>query len=148
MSWIAHPMLLWGLLLAAVPIIIHLLNRRRYRTVRWAAMDFLRAAFKKNQKRLRIENLLLLSGDHAKFGDQPDARPRRAPGDERPALPVPRFEADGALGDACRQAQTGERMAAGRGRRKRRKGRRLVPRERLRFDGAGGWRRHRSRSAP
>ncbi len=60
MSSFIHPGMLFGLALAAVPIIIHLLNRRRYRTVRWAAQDFLRAAFKKNQKRLRIENLLLL----------------------------------------------------------------------------------------
>ncbi|MHC4473674.1 MAG: BatA domain-containing protein, partial [Planctomycetota bacterium] len=60
MSAFLHPAMLWGLLLAAVPILIHLLSRRRYRTVRWAAMEFLRAAFKKNQKRLRIENLLLL----------------------------------------------------------------------------------------
>ena len=60
MSAFLHPAMLWGLLLAAVPVIIHLLNRRRYRTVRWAAMDFLRAAYRKNQRRLRFENLLLL----------------------------------------------------------------------------------------
>ncbi len=60
MNSFIHPGMLFGLLLAAVPIIIHLLNRRRYKTIRWAAQDFLKAAFKKNQKRLRIENLLLL----------------------------------------------------------------------------------------
>ncbi len=60
MSAFLNPGLLWLLALGAVPIVIHLLNRRRYRTVRWAAQEFLRAAFRKNQKRLRVENLLLL----------------------------------------------------------------------------------------
>jgi Aerotolerance regulator N-terminal/von Willebrand factor type A domain len=55
-----NPALFWGLSLAAIPIIIHLFNRRRYRRLEWAAMDFLLAALKKNQRRLRIENLLLL----------------------------------------------------------------------------------------
>jgi hypothetical protein len=44
----------------AVPIIIHLLNRRRYKIVTWAAMRFLLAAQKQNSRRLRIEQLLLL----------------------------------------------------------------------------------------
>ncbi len=43
-----------------VPIIIHLLNRRRYKIVTWAAMRFLLAAQKQNSRRLRIEQLLLL----------------------------------------------------------------------------------------
>ncbi len=45
----------------AVPIIIHLLNRRRYRVVVWAAMRFLLQAEKKNAKRMRIEQLVLLA---------------------------------------------------------------------------------------
>jgi hypothetical protein len=45
----------------AVPIIIHLLNRRRYRVVVWAAMRFLLAAERKNAKKMRIEQLLLLA---------------------------------------------------------------------------------------
>src|SRR5262249_24429904 len=45
----------------AVPIIIHLLNRRRYRVVIWAAMRFLLNAEKKNAKKMRIEQLLLLA---------------------------------------------------------------------------------------
>lgn len=44
----------------SVPIIIHLLNRRRFRVVTWAAMQFLLAAQKKNSRRMRIEQLLLL----------------------------------------------------------------------------------------
>ena len=37
-------MLLAALPLVALPIIIHLINQRRYQTVRWAAMMFLLAA--------------------------------------------------------------------------------------------------------
>ncbi|MCS7046588.1 MAG: BatA domain-containing protein, partial [Gemmataceae bacterium] len=44
----------------SVPIIIHLLNRRRYRIVTWAAMRFLLAAVKQNTRRLRLEQLILL----------------------------------------------------------------------------------------
>lgn len=52
---------LWLLPLAAVPIIIHLLNRRRFNTVKWAAMDFLLAAMKRNRRRLRMEHWLILA---------------------------------------------------------------------------------------
>src|SRR5262249_48898344 len=45
----------------AIPIIIHLLNRRRYRVMDWAAMRFLLAAQRKNAKRLRLEQWLLLA---------------------------------------------------------------------------------------
>src|SRR5579885_1286225 len=45
----------------AIPIIIHLLNRRRFKVVTWAAMRFLLAAQKKNSRRMRIEQLLLLA---------------------------------------------------------------------------------------
>src|SRR3978361_2390360 len=50
-----------GLLLAGLPILIHILNRRRYRTVEWAARDFLLRAMRKNRKRLRFEQWLLLA---------------------------------------------------------------------------------------
>src|SRR5579871_6124133 len=46
---------------AAVPVVIHLLNRRRYRIVDWAAMRFLLAAQKQNLRRLRLEQWLLLA---------------------------------------------------------------------------------------
>src|SRR5690606_25771676 len=41
-------------------IIIHLLNKRRFKIVDWAAMDFLLDADKRNRRRVRLENLLLL----------------------------------------------------------------------------------------
>jgi len=56
----AHPAILGGLALAALPIIIHLLNRRRFKTMEWAAMDFLLKAAVRNRRRVRLENLLLL----------------------------------------------------------------------------------------
>ncbi len=55
-----QPGLLWGAALLLVPLIIHLLNRRRYLRKSWAAMEFLLAAFKRVRRRVRLENLLLL----------------------------------------------------------------------------------------
>lgn len=54
------PMMLWGLLLAAVPIIIHLLFRRRYRRIDWAPMHYLKISIQRNRRRIRLEQLLLL----------------------------------------------------------------------------------------
>src|SRR6266568_3463820 len=56
----------WAALLAAagaaaVPVIIHLLHRNRYRIVQWAAMRFLLAAQRKNTKRMRLEQWVLLA---------------------------------------------------------------------------------------
>src|SRR5918911_1098569 len=45
----------------SIPIIIHLLNRKRFRVVTWAAMRFLLAAQRKNARKLRLEQLLLLA---------------------------------------------------------------------------------------
>lgn len=50
-----------GALLVGVPILIHILNRRRFKTVSWAAMDFLLRAMKKNRRRLRFEQWILLA---------------------------------------------------------------------------------------
>ncbi|MDB5353296.1 MAG: N-terminal double-transrane protein [Planctomycetota bacterium] len=57
----ANPFLLWGLAGASLPIIIHLLNKRKFREERWAAMRFLMAAMRKNQKRVKVEQWLLLA---------------------------------------------------------------------------------------
>jgi hypothetical protein len=51
---------LFGLAAVAIPIIIHLLNRFQVREVTWAAMRFLRESLQKNQRRLQLEDLLLL----------------------------------------------------------------------------------------
>jgi hypothetical protein len=55
------PLMLWGLAGASLPIIIHLLNRRKFREMRWAAMRFLLSAIRKNQRRVRIEQWILLA---------------------------------------------------------------------------------------
>ncbi len=56
----SSPLLLSGLVLASIPIVIHLLHRRRYVETPWAAMRFLLEATKKQSRRMRIENLILL----------------------------------------------------------------------------------------
>lgn len=59
LGW-GSPIMLWGALAVAIPILIHLLNRRRYVVRPFAAMAFLQQAFARRRKRLRMENLLLL----------------------------------------------------------------------------------------
>ena len=54
------PLLVWGTLLGAIPIIIHLLNRRRFRRVEWAPMRHLKLTIRRNRRRIQIEQLLLL----------------------------------------------------------------------------------------
>src|ERR1041385_6740043 len=56
-----NPFLLFGLAAVSVPIIIHLLNRRKFQKVVWAAMRFLRISVEQNQRRMRIEDLILLA---------------------------------------------------------------------------------------
>ena len=57
----ALPMLQFGIAATALPILIHLLNRRKYREMRWAAMRFLVAAMRKNQRRVKVEQWILLA---------------------------------------------------------------------------------------
>ena len=52
--------LLFGAALLAVPLIIHLLNRRRHRTVEWGAMHLLDSVVHTNRRRLQLDQLLLL----------------------------------------------------------------------------------------
>lgn len=61
-GWLTSPWLfLGGALLVAAPIIIHLLNKRRFKIVDWAAMTFLLDANVRNRRRIRLENLILLA---------------------------------------------------------------------------------------
>ena len=63
-SWLGisavNPALLWGALAVASPILIHLLSKRRFKRIEWAAMDFLLDADRRNRRRIRMENILLL----------------------------------------------------------------------------------------
>jgi len=53
---------LWLLAAGAgiVPVLIHLIFRRRYVQIDWAAIRFLRNAFRKKKKRLAVQHLLLM----------------------------------------------------------------------------------------
>lgn len=55
-----HQALTWGFLLALVPLLIHLINMMRHRRVKWAAMEFLLAGYKKHRKWVWLKQLLLL----------------------------------------------------------------------------------------
>jgi hypothetical protein len=56
-----QPLLLWGLLAAAIPVIIHLLNRRRHKTVMWAAMQFLLKATRESRGKKKLRHILILT---------------------------------------------------------------------------------------
>lgn len=56
-----QPVLLFGLLAAAVPVIIHLLNRRRHKTVMWAAMQFLLKATRESRGKKRLRHIIILT---------------------------------------------------------------------------------------
>ena len=61
LAGLLYPALLGlGAAAALVPIVIHLLSRRRVKPIRWAAMQWLLAALKRHQRRLRMENWLVL----------------------------------------------------------------------------------------
>jgi len=53
--------ILWGLFAAAIPVIIHLLNRRRFRTVKWAATTFLLKASRESRGKKKLKHLLILT---------------------------------------------------------------------------------------
>lgn len=52
--------MLAGGALVLSPIIIHLINRLRYRRVKWAAMEFLLKSQKRNRRKLILKQLILL----------------------------------------------------------------------------------------
>src|SRR5438046_5194233 len=56
-----NPLLLFGLAAVSIPIIIHLLNRRKFQKVVWAAMRFLKMSVEQNQRRMKIEDMILLA---------------------------------------------------------------------------------------
>src|SRR3954470_12341080 len=51
---------LFALPLVAVPVIIHLLNRRRQDVIRWGAMQFLLEAIPRRKRIWRLSDLLLM----------------------------------------------------------------------------------------
>jgi hypothetical protein len=55
------PFLLWFLAAASVPVIIHLLNKRRHKTVQWAAMQFLLKATRESRGKKKLRHILILT---------------------------------------------------------------------------------------
>jgi hypothetical protein len=55
------PALLWFLAAAAVPIAIHLINRRRHKTIQWAAMQFLLKASRQSRGKKKLRHILILT---------------------------------------------------------------------------------------
>lgn len=60
MSFLHPTLALAGAFAVALPVLIHLLMRRRRKVVPWAAMRFVIEAYKRQRSRLRIEQFLLL----------------------------------------------------------------------------------------
>jgi len=59
---VLHPAIaVAGALAVAIPILIHLLLRRRRKPVMWGAMKFLLEAYRQQRRRLRLEQFLLLA---------------------------------------------------------------------------------------
>ncbi len=56
-----NPLMLFGMFGISIPIAIHLLNKRKFDHIQWAAMRFLQVSIEQNQRRLQIEDLLLLA---------------------------------------------------------------------------------------
>lgn len=52
--------LLGGMAAFSLPLIIHILNKRRFKQVQWGAMHLLAPVVRKNNQRIRLEQLLLL----------------------------------------------------------------------------------------
>jgi len=55
------PLLLWFLAAASVPVVIHLLNKRRHKTVQWAAMQFLLKATRESRGKKKLRHILILT---------------------------------------------------------------------------------------
>lgn len=60
-GFLFNPAMAAGTAAVASPILIHILSRRRFRRIRWAAMDFLLEAQRRNRRRVKLEQLVLLA---------------------------------------------------------------------------------------
>ncbi len=60
-AFVSPGLFLGGAAAIAAPVLIHLLARRRFRRIRWAAMDFLVDAERRNRRRVRMEEWILLA---------------------------------------------------------------------------------------
>ncbi|MBX3394536.1 MAG: BatA domain-containing protein [Phycisphaerae bacterium] len=59
--WFVHPGILAATAgISLIPVVIHLINRRRHRRAPWAATQFLLLAHRRSQRRIRLDHWLLL----------------------------------------------------------------------------------------
>jgi hypothetical protein len=56
-----HPYILYGLVLAGIPVLLHLLMKQKPRTLPFPAFRFLRLKHLRNRRKLRLQHLLLLA---------------------------------------------------------------------------------------
>jgi hypothetical protein len=56
-----NPALLWGLLAASLPLVVHLLFRRKARPLAFPAIDFILRARRQTERRLRLKRILLFA---------------------------------------------------------------------------------------
>jgi Aerotolerance regulator N-terminal len=63
MGWLTflNPAFLWGALAASIPVIIHLINRRRARVVRFPAVKFVLRSERRVARKYRVKQWLLLA---------------------------------------------------------------------------------------
>ncbi|MFN9969518.1 MAG: BatA domain-containing protein, partial [Phycisphaerae bacterium] len=61
MSFLNPTLALIALGCVAAPVVIHLLFRRRTRPLEWGAMRFVLEAFRRQRKRMRLEQFLILA---------------------------------------------------------------------------------------
>lgn len=55
------PFLLWFLAAASLPVLIHLLNKRRHKTIPWAAMQFLLKATRESRGKKKLRHIIILT---------------------------------------------------------------------------------------
>ena len=84
-----HPAFLWGLLAAAIPLVVHLFDRRKARPLPFAAIEFVLRSRKRAASRLRLRRILLYALRTLLFCAIPLAlaKPHRAVARSTPAAP-------------------------------------------------------------
>ena len=60
-AFVSPGLLAAGVGAVCVPIIIHIISRRRFKRVRWAAIEFLLQAERRNRRRVRMDEWILLA---------------------------------------------------------------------------------------
>lgn len=54
------PLILWALFASFIPVLIHLINKRRHKSIQWAAIDFIIKATRERKGRKKLTHYLIL----------------------------------------------------------------------------------------